>query len=158
MSNWPTDFREVNQGFGENPDSYGQFGLPGHEGVDIEAPLGSNVYAVADGEVYRVLTDPSGHTYGIAVYIRHANGYRTVYAQLQEALVEVGDTVVAGELIALSNNTGNSFGSHLHFGLYLDGATEAGRTNFPLDIMDPTPFLWHLAPLQFVNNKETTGE
>ncbi len=141
MTAWPTDFLQITQDFGENAASYAQFGLPGHEGIDITAPLGSNVYAVADGVVDRVIEDPSASIYGIAVYIRHENGYRTLYAQLQEALVEVGDTVLAGFLIGLSNNTGNSFGSHLHFGLYLDNASSNNLTAYPFDIIDPTPFL-----------------
>jgi hypothetical protein len=42
---WPVDSRRLNQGFGENPDSYKPFGLPGHEGLDLYALPGANIYA-----------------------------------------------------------------------------------------------------------------
>ena len=144
MSAWPTDYFQINQTFGENPSSYEPFGLPGHEGIDIEAPEGTNIYAVADGVVERVDDAASGRSYGNAVYIRHLTSYRTVYAQLFSVNVEVGDVVKAGQLIGLAGNTGNSFGAHLHFGLYMDGATEAGLTDYPFDIIDPTPYLMPL--------------
>ncbi|TLN03399.1 hypothetical protein FDZ74_14730, partial [bacterium] len=50
---WPVDSRRVNQYFGENPDSYKGFGLPGHEGLDLYARDGANSYAAAAGDVYQ---------------------------------------------------------------------------------------------------------
>jgi hypothetical protein len=44
---WPTEFRTVNQYFGANPQNYSQFGLPGHECLDIMAPEGLKVFDVA---------------------------------------------------------------------------------------------------------------
>ena len=55
---WPTDFRVYTQKFGQRPEFYGKFGLPGHEGVDIRAPNGANVYACAEG-VVTLVTQPS---------------------------------------------------------------------------------------------------
>ncbi len=54
---WPTDYPKITQAFGVNPDIYRRFGLPGHEGLDIRAPMGANVYAAADGTVFQVLAD-----------------------------------------------------------------------------------------------------
>ncbi len=139
---WPTDFRVYTQAFGANPDFYRRFGLPGHEGVDIRAPLNAKIYACADGTVYRVNNGADGHAYGIHVRLRHEEGYRTIYAHLNEALVTVGQEVKAGELIGLADDTGNSFGSHLHLTLKRDGASAAGQTSYPNDIIDPTPFLY----------------
>lgn len=138
---WPTDYPIVTQPFGVNPQNYNRFGLPGHEGIDIRAPTGANVYAGADGEVSRVETNPNAHAYGIHVRIKHRDGYETILAHLQEAHVNPGDRVKAGQRIGLADNTGNSFGSHLHLTLKKAGATRAGLTNFPNDIIDPTPFL-----------------
>ncbi|MCP4423224.1 MAG: peptidoglycan DD-metalloendopeptidase family protein [Chloroflexi bacterium] len=138
---WPTDYRSINQYFGANPQSFAQYGLPGHQGIDIMSPLGENVYAVAGGTVYRVDANPAGSIYGIAIRLVHTicdQTYRTLYTHLQEALVEEGQTVSAGELIAYSNNTGDSFGSHLHLELRLDGAEVGG---YPNGIIDPAPFL-----------------
>lgn len=141
---WPTDFAHLNQGFGENPELYRRWGLPGHEGVDIFAPRDAKVYACADGTVSRVDVyngNPSTMPYGHSVRLAHADGYETVYAHLHQVLVTVGQTVAAGAVIGLANSTGNSSGDHLHLTLKQAGATAAGRTTFPRDIIDPTPYL-----------------
>ncbi len=56
-------------------------------------------------------------------------------------MATVGQQVKAGDKIGLADSTGNSTGSHLHLTLKKQGATAAGATNFPNDIIDPTPFL-----------------
>jgi len=84
---WPTEFRVITQHFGANPRNYAQFGLPGHDGLDIRAPTGSKIFSVAPGEVVRVHEKPTGHNYGIHVRILHQDGYKTIYAHLQKALV-----------------------------------------------------------------------
>jgi murein DD-endopeptidase MepM/ murein hydrolase activator NlpD len=139
---WPTDYARITQAFGKNPEIYAYWGLPGHEGLDIRAPLNSNIYACADGEVYATKTDlDDRHPYGRHVRIRHANGYRTVYAHLAKVLVSKGEKVKAKQRIGLSDSTGNSSGSHLHLTLKRDGATLNGFTHYPKDVLDPTPFL-----------------
>lgn len=138
---WPTDYPTVSQAFGANPEIYGKYGLPGHEGLDIRAPLNTNVYACADGKVYFIETDPSVHVYGKHIRICHDNGYRTVYGHLAEVKVRKGQQVKAKELIAKADSTGNSTGHHLHLTLKKEGATERGETHFRNDIIDPTPFL-----------------
>ena len=135
---WPTEFRTVTQYFGVNPQNYSQFGLPGHDGLDIRAPKGSKVYAVAPGRVKLVVRDPDGHNYGIHIRITHADGYETIYGHLEKALVKEGNRVEAGTLIGLADDTGNSFGSHLHLTLKRKGES---FKNWPSNIIDPTPFL-----------------
>ncbi|MBE2220235.1 MAG: M23 family metallopeptidase, partial [Anaerolineae bacterium] len=105
---WPTQFRSINQYFGANPQSYAQFGLPGHEGIDIMAPSGSKVFAVAPGTVKMVRTAAEGHNYGKHVRIEHIDGYETIYAHLQDVNVKEGQAVEAGSLLGLADNTGNS--------------------------------------------------
>jgi hypothetical protein len=138
---WPTDYPTVTQGFGVNPRIYRRWGLPGHDGIDIYAPRNANVYACADGEVYRVHDGTGGHPYGIHVRITHVDGYRTIYGHLNRALVHSGQRVKAGDLIGLADGTGNSAGHQLHLTLKRRGATAAGQTTYPGDIIDPTPFL-----------------
>ena len=139
---WPTDFDFITQHFGENPDIYAQFGLPGHEGLDIRARLDTNIYAANSGTVVRAERDvASGGAYGKHIRIQHEQSYRTVYAHLNEVLVNEGDVVRPGQLIGLANSTGNSSGSHLHLTLKQTGATSSGQTDYPFDIIDPTPFL-----------------
>ncbi len=139
---WPTDYPYISQAFGANPEIYAQFNLPGHEGLDIRAPMGSPIYAAADGVVSQVHPDPGdGHPYGIFLRIDHRDGYQTTYAHLQEILVTQGQQVHARDVIARADSTGNSTGSHLHLTLKKKGATASGLTNYPLDILDPTPFM-----------------
>ncbi len=135
---WPTEYTVITQHFGANPKNYAQFGLPGHDGADIRAPSGSKVYCVAPGEVYRIHSKPTGHNYGIHIRVTHKDGYQTIYAHLQKVFVQKGQIVKAGEVLGLADNTGNSFGSHLHLTLKKKGA-EVG--NWPYNIIDPTPYL-----------------
>jgi murein DD-endopeptidase MepM/ murein hydrolase activator NlpD len=138
---WPTDYPVITQGFAANPQIYSQWGLPGHEGLDIRCPMNTNVYAAYDGIVFKVEKDPKAHPYGIHIRIRHEGSYRTVYAHLAQVLVSEGDTVKAKQLIAKGDSTGNSTGSHLHLTLKHEGATARKETQFKGDVIDPTPFL-----------------
>ncbi|MCP4362931.1 MAG: M23 family metallopeptidase [Chloroflexi bacterium] len=135
---WPTEYRKITQHFGVNPQNYAQFGLPGHEGVDVRAPSGSNIYCVAPGTVIQVHTNSDDHNYGIHVRIQHQQNYVTIYAHLQKALVSEGEEVLSGTLLGYADNTGNSFGSHLHLTLKKLDITYQG---WPRNIIDPTPFL-----------------
>lgn len=145
---WPTEHRVINQGFGKNPDWYAKYGLPGHEGVDVRAPHGSAIYAVADGTVIEVGDDrkkktEGGHNYGVRVYLQHRDGWVTIYAHLDSRLVNKGDSVKAGQTIGRADNTGNSSGSHLHLTLKRNGFTYKGPGGqpWPYTIHDPSPFL-----------------
>lgn len=138
---WPTDFAVITQEFGAHPEIYGRWGFPGHEGVDFRAKPNTNIYACADGIVYRVHKNPDNHPYGIHVRIQHEDGYKTVYAHFAKAFVVNGQNVKAGDIIGRADSTGASVGSHLHLTLKRDGATERGETDYPKDVIDPTPFL-----------------
>lgn len=111
---WPTEYPVITQPFGGNPAYYSRFGMPGHEGIDFKALHGSFIFACAAGKVYRVEGQPDSNNYGIHVRIQHRDGFATIYAHLMMPTVALGDTVVAGQLIGLADNTGNSFGDHLH--------------------------------------------
>jgi murein DD-endopeptidase MepM/ murein hydrolase activator NlpD len=138
---WPTDYPVVTQSFGANPQIYSRYGVPAHEGLDIRALTNTNVYACFDGAVYEVHKNAKDHAYGIHVRIRHRDGYRTVYGHLARALVSVGEEVREGQLIGKADSTGASAGAHLHLTLKQDGATARAETEYPKDIIDPTPFM-----------------
>lgn len=146
---WPTDFKIVTQHFGENPQLYAPYNLPGHEGVDFKAPIGSKVYAVAAGKVRHVFQD-TGQPYGINVRVEHADGYETIYAHLQEAAVQQGQPVRTGQVLGLAGLTGRTFGEHLHLTLKRAGETHPGYRN---NIVNPWPFL---EPLLDPNWKDAT--
>lgn len=137
---WPVDNHVVNQKFGENPDFYKPFKLPGHEGLDLWADTNANVYAAANGTV-TMAAHPNNHPYGLHIRIRHQQGkvvFETIYAHLAEVFVKPNEKVVAGQRIGLADNTGNSFGSHLHLTLKIAGASTPG---YPAGIVDPLPYL-----------------
>ena len=142
---WPTDYPVITQPFGANPDLYRKWGFPGHEGVDLRAPTNSRVYACADGEVARVHDGLGGHPYGIHIRIQHSDEYLTIYGHLNQALVHTGQVVKAGDVIGLSDSTGNSTNPHLHLTLKKEGASAAGETIYPHDIIDRPPTR-HLSP------------
>lgn len=134
---WPTEHRVVTQGFGKNPQMYQRFGLPGHEGIDLRAPAGSAIYAVADGTV-RAVHANLAHPYGLHVRIDHADGYQTIYAHLTRSMVAVGDPVHAGQQVGVAGSTGNSTAPHLHLTLKRAGSQTPG---YPVGIIDPRPYL-----------------
>jgi len=137
---WPTDSRVVTQHFGLRPEFYGAFGLPGHEGIDLRARTNANLYALADGTV-TFAGFPTNNPYGLHIRMTHQqNGvtFYTIYAHLEKALVKKGDTVTAGQLIGLSDNSGNSQGSHLHLTLKIKGE-QTGK--YPPGVVDPWPYL-----------------
>lgn len=125
----------ITQRFGENPADYARFGIPGHNGLDIGAPTGTPVVAVADGNVAWVDTDED---YGLYVRITHPPlGMDSFYAHLGEQHVRQGHTVKQGQVIGLVGSTGNSSGPHLHLefrashlGHYQDVTAGHGKGRF----------------------------
>ncbi|TPG54970.1 M23 family metallopeptidase [Sphingomonas glacialis] len=98
-----------------------------HAGVDIPGPVGTPVYATADGLVDRA--ERAGG-YGNMVELDHGKGIQTRYGHLSKILVESGTRVHRGQLIALMGSTGRSTGPHLHYEVRIDGHA-----------VNPVPFL-----------------
>lgn len=118
----------VTQRFGENPANYARFGLPGHNGLDIGAPQGTSIRAVAEGEVVWVDTDPD---YGNYVRVYHqALGFHSFYAHLSSAGCTVGQHVKRGQEIGKMGSTGNSTGPHLHLEIRLGNRDSYGQATF----------------------------
>ena len=88
-----------------------------HHGIDYATPIGTVIKAAYTGKV--IFAGRKGG-YGKTVVIRHAAGYKTLYAHLSSYQVHVGQKVKTGQRIARSGNTGRSTGPHLHFGLSLN--------------------------------------
>lgn len=90
-----------------------------HNGVDLAVNTGTQVQAFADGVVDYIGDDPD--EYGLYLQISHANGVKSFYAHCSQILVNQGQTVKAGETVALSGDTGYSTGPHLHLELKING-------------------------------------
>jgi murein DD-endopeptidase MepM/ murein hydrolase activator NlpD len=89
-----------------------------HPGIDIAVPTGSPVRAAGGGMVEKAGTDSA---YGLFVLLQHPGRYETMYGHASRLLVREGDSVQAGQVIALSGSSGRSTAPHLHFEIRLDG-------------------------------------
>lgn len=86
-----------------------------HSGVDMPGRVGDPIYSTGDGVVEYIEKSRARYGYGTQVLINHGYGYKTRYAHLDKILVQKGDTVTRGQLIAEMGNTGVSTSPHLHY-------------------------------------------
>lgn len=86
-----------------------------HSGVDMPGRTGDPIYATGDGVVEYVERSRARYGYGTQILINHGFGYKTRYAHLNKLLVQKGDTITRGQLIAEMGNTGQSTSPHLHY-------------------------------------------
>ena len=105
----------VMQLWGEHAEFYGRFtyhGVPvkGHPGIDLAAPVGTRVQAVDGGRVIELNFEPGG--FGRYLKIDHVWG-ESFYAHLEETLVDAGQTVARGEVIARSGDNDGKLTTHL---------------------------------------------
>jgi murein DD-endopeptidase MepM/ murein hydrolase activator NlpD len=102
---------------------FGSRGVMGfHSGIDISTHKGTPIKAVADGLVIVSANKLDGYSgYGKIVIIDHGDGIKTLYAHNKKNLVDTGQCIRAGEIIAEVGSSGNASGSHLHFEIRKDG-------------------------------------
>ena len=89
-----------------------------HTGLDISAPIGTQIKAAAGGTVSFAGNKGS---FGNMIAINHGNGVQTHYCHCSKLLASVGQTISQGEVIALVGSTGNSTGPHLHLEVRING-------------------------------------
>ncbi|MFG1796890.1 M23 family metallopeptidase [Nocardia sp. NPDC049149] len=89
-----------------------------HNGIDIAGPIGTPIYAVANGTV---IDAGPAEGFGLWVRIRHDDGTITVYGHMYDFFVSRGERVPAGMQIARMGNRGDSTGPHLHFEVIMGG-------------------------------------
>ncbi len=98
-----------------------------HKGIDIGGPIGTPIYATADGVVSLVKW---GRGYGKYIKLEHGNEIQTRYAHLSAFNVKFGQRVKKGDVIGYMGSTGRSTGSHLHYEVRIGGVA-----------VNPTAFL-----------------
>lgn len=91
-----------------------------HTGVDFAVPMNAPIVAMAAGTVSEC---GSNKWYGNHVTLSHGGGYGSFYGHMTNYVVSVGDTVTQGQVIGYVGSTGISTGPHLHFEIYINGAT-----------------------------------
>ena len=112
---WPSQsYTRIGRGLQGNPPRY----QPGHGGVDLPTPSGRRILAVAPG---KVVTACYHSSWGNYVVINHGKNLYTLYAHNSKLLVTKGQTVRAGQQLALSGSTGVSTGPHCHFEVWSGG-------------------------------------
>lgn len=110
-----------------------------HNGLDLIAPTGQPVLAVADGVVSEVTKSRKG--FGNVVSIDHGNGYKTRYAHLADIEVRKGRKVKKGTTIGYVGLSGNSFAPHLHYEVIRDTV-----------VLDPVHYFFaSVDPEEYVN-------
>lgn len=116
---WPVAKGSITEGYGKNAHPTLPNVFTNNNGIDIGAPKNSQVRAVFDGEVTSVLNIPGA---GKVIIIKHG-AYRTVYSNLQEAYVSVGDKVSSKQAIGslLADDEGNLSTSHFEIHQVVEG-------------------------------------
>jgi len=90
-----------------------------HEGIDLTAPLGTSIYATADGKILQAGYRAGG--FGKKILVDHGHGYRTLYGHCDKILVKPGQKVKRGEVIGKVGSTGLSKSPHLHYEVHVNG-------------------------------------
>ena len=108
-----------------------------HAGLDFAAPMGTPIYATADGRIE--VAGNTGNGYGIHVLIDHGFGYETLYGHMVRVKVRSGQKIKRGEVIGWVGSTGKSTGPHCHYEVHKNGIH-----------VDPVYFFYNdLTPEQF---------
>jgi len=114
---WPVRKGYISSRFGVRNDPFtGE--RERHTGLDFAGTRGTEVLSVASGVVIWASNRPG---YGQTIEIDHGNGYRTRYAHSDKLMVNAGDHVSSGQVIALMGSTGRASSPHLHFEVLKDG-------------------------------------
>jgi septal ring factor EnvC (AmiA/AmiB activator) len=135
----------ITQPFGARPEYYRQFGLRGHEGIDL-IPTGSDwtVKCLADGVVVKDEDNRGSGAYGIFVTVWHKEIRKaTQYCHLSSNSIRLGQVLKEGDTIGKMGATGNTQGAHLHLNLFEvdDNGIRLNRNNGYFGGIDPLPFL-----------------
>lgn len=126
----------ISSGFGRRTDPIYKV-MKSHEGIDFSAPMGTPIYATANGVVSESGDTKNG--YGIHVVINHGFGYKTLYGHMMKTNVKVGKSVKRGQVIGWVGNTGKSTAPHCHY--------EVRVNNQPVD---PINYFYNdLTPAQY---------
>ncbi|MFL6722652.1 MAG: M23 family metallopeptidase [Sphingomicrobium sp.] len=132
-SDKPVKTAEFTSGYGIRSDPF-RGGAARHAGIDLAAPIGTPIYATADGIVSDAGYNNGG--YGNLIKVDHGRGIETRYGHLSAILVSAGQRVARGQMIARMGSTGRSTGSHLHYEVRIDG-----RAVNPIPFMKSNEYL-----------------
>ena len=120
---WPVPPVNMSE-YGVRGNPFGGTSMEFHNAIDIQTDYGASVRATGGGVV-----EYAGYqgSYGYLVIINHGYGLETYYAHNSKLLVQIGDQVARGEIIALAGSTGRSTGPHVHYEVRLGGVEQNPR-------------------------------
>jgi len=134
---------EFTSGYGVRSDPFrGRAAM--HAGIDLAGPLGTPIYATAEGIVNRAEYNNGG--YGNLVEINHGQGIQTRYGHLSRFATTAGQRVRRGQLIGYMGSTGRSTGSHLHYEVRIDGRA-----------VNPVPFIQQASSMARLQSQNGLG-
>lgn len=139
----PVEAMSLTSGYGVRSDPFRQ-GAAMHAGIDLAGPLGTPIYATADG-IVSYASWMRG--YGNLIEIAHGKAVETRYGHLSKIFVKNNMRVKRGQLIGLMGSTGRSTGSHLHYEVRLDGRA-----------VNPVPYLQATDYLLAMERRATSGQ
>ena len=129
----PVRMAALTSGYGVRSDPFGG-GAARHMGIDLAGPIGTPIYATADGMVSEAGYNNGG--YGNLIKLDHGRGVETRYGHLSAFIVAAGQRVTRGQLIGRMGSTGRSTGSHLHYEVRIEG-----KAVNPIPFMKSTDYL-----------------
>jgi murein DD-endopeptidase MepM/ murein hydrolase activator NlpD len=129
----PVRTAEFTSGYGTRTDPF-RGGAARHAGIDLAAPIGTPIYATADGMITDAGYNNGG--YGNLIKVDHGRGIETRYGHLSAILVSPGQRVARGQMIGRMGSTGRSTGSHLHYEVRIDA-----RAVNPIPFMKSSDYL-----------------
>lgn len=156
----------ITQKYKNNPTYYAQFGLKGHEGIDLVPLNGSwDIFCIEGGEIIKDIDDPrGGGAYGNHIVIwNKANKRAWYYCHMASNQVSNKQTIRRGDKIGVMGATGNTKGAHLHLNLCEtdENGVRLNKDNGYLGFIDPLPVLEELnkesviiSPPETMNYKE----
>jgi murein DD-endopeptidase MepM/ murein hydrolase activator NlpD len=143
----------ITQKFGEHLLDYSQFGLVGHNGIDITCPFHTPIYACADGWIIEQTDKPTGYGLRISQLVQDGNSFFVlVYGHFNNFSIDIEKIwnffskttyVKAGDLLGYADSTGFSTGHHLHLGIYEYDmySNKKNPNNGYGGAIDPIPFM-----------------
>jgi murein DD-endopeptidase MepM/ murein hydrolase activator NlpD len=129
----PVKIAAFTSGYGTRADPFNGT-IARHMGIDLAGPMGTPIYATADGVVSAAGWNNGG--YGNLIKLDHGRGVETRYGHLSQILVTAGQHVMRGQMIAKMGSTGRSTGSHLHYEVRIEG-----KAVNPIPFMKSTDYL-----------------
>lgn len=131
---WPVPDGKLTQGYGVTSFALKNYASGYHNGIDIGAPIGTEIISSEDGTVINAGNQDlycKGAAYGKFIVIKHTNGLTTLYGHMSRTLFSTGQKVSRGQVIGYVGRTGWATGPHLHYTVFASQTLTPARHGYP---------------------------